>query len=118
MYLTTVYASAIAAFIGTAYYAVSIIRGKFSPPLSAFIILSASFGIAWFLYTKTPDWSWTSNIGLVVAMINVWAIALTIFFVLCFKKTVLVSFDNTQKWTLAAAFGILLLWAGTDNPFL
>lgn len=117
MYLTMVYTTAVIMLLGTAYYAVSIVRGKFAPPLGAFLILSVSFGLSWLVYTKIPDWSWTSNIGLASAVVSAWSLTATLLFFTLKKSRLSVSFNKTQKRTIIGAGCIILFWLVTDDPF-
>ncbi len=118
MYLSMVYLTAFVMLSGTLYYAVQIVRGVFGPPPGAFIILSASFGLAWFMYTQTPEWSYTGNVGLLSAVISVWSLTGVIILKLLVKGTLAVSFNTTQKRTMIGAGCIVIFWLFTDDPFV
>lgn len=115
MYLITVWIAAITMMAGSFWYCYQILRGEVQPPPATFIIVSFTFPLAFYMYTKTPGWSFTANIGLTTAIASSWVVAAVLLGKLTIEKRLQVELTIFQKITITLAFLVLAFWFITKD---
>ncbi len=115
MYLITVWIAAVIMMAGSFWYCYQILREEVQPPPATFIIISFTFPLAFYMYTKTLGWSYTANIGLTTAVASVWVVTLVLIPKLILQKKLHVELTTFQKTTIALSFLIIMFWFITKD---
>ena len=87
------------------------------PALATWILLTIMISLTWWMYWQSPHRSWTGNIGVNAAVINCASILVGVLAANLRYRTLLVAFDEVQKWCLVGGLGIVAFWSITDQPF-
>lgn len=89
-----------------------------NPVLASWILIVVTMGLSFSMYWQSPKRSWTGNIGLISALVNVLIILGGVIAANIRYGTLKVAFDRTQKWCLAGGAGITVFWLFTGSPLV
>ncbi len=103
---------------GSLYYCSEIKKNIVSPPPATFIVASGAFTLSLFMYSRKPDWSFTANIGLTSAVLSTWIVCVYLTTKLLKEGNFFLSINSWQKFALASAFIVFVIWIITDNAFV
>jgi len=100
------------------YYVHCMWTGKAKPVLATWVLMMVMIGLSVWMYWDSPEKTWTGNIGVMAAVLNVAIILIGVIVVNVRDKTLSVAFDRPQKWCLVSGGAVTVFWWLTDEPLI
>lgn len=89
---------------------------KISPVPATWILIVATMALSFWMYRKSPETSWTGNIGLLSALLNTSTILSGVILANLRDRSLRVAFDRFQFWCLASGGMVVVFWSFTKDP--
>lgn len=89
-----------------------------NPVPATWILMMVVMSLSLWMYWHSPRKSWTANIGVVTATVNVAIVLLGVIATNIRHRTLFVSFDRLQKRCLVGGGGIVVFWLITNQPLV
>lgn len=89
-----------------------------TPILATWILMMVMMGLSFFMYWKSPNKSWTANIGVTAGVVNIFIILSGVIATNIRYHTLKIAFDNVQKICLIAGAMVVGFWYLTDQPLM
>ncbi len=118
MYETAVLVTTVLMIVAAADYVRRAWIRKTDPVPATWILMMAMIGLSFWMYWHSPHRSWTANIAVSTAVINIAMILAGVLWVNLRHGTLRVAFDNVQKWCLVSGAIIVVFWLLTNQPLV
>ncbi len=89
-----------------------------SPVPATWILMMVMMSLSFFMYWKSPNKSWTANIGVTAGIVNIFIILSGVIAANIRYKTFRIAFDATQKLCLMGGGAIVIFWYFTNQPLI
>lgn len=111
----SIWAAVIIITIGAIWYCYLIFRARIDPPLSTWFISSIAISLSYGAYYDTSEPTLAGNLNNLLGVTEIPLIFLIILGAQIYRKTLVISLEPLQRYTLAASILIVLLWGFSDS---